>query len=190
MNDPREMLLIQESAQAKAAQFAPEYRDLAQTMAIIGDMGATCYDTSEFLHASFADAIFANAHAGLCAPRPADVEQGEMRQCYANALHLSLERGWLYCEGWAQSLMGLEHAWCIDDDGNVVDPTWDDTVGGAYIGVPMAASFALQLAYENDRYGVFTNDYRRGYRILRHGFVTEVDPTTGLRTAVGLGGTA
>jgi hypothetical protein len=48
------------------------------------------------------------------------------RQCFYNAWIMSLARDDLtYYEGFAYSgLITVHHAWCIDSDGLVVDPTW------------------------------------------------------------------
>ena len=34
----------------------------------------------------------------------------------------------------------LPHAWIVRADGTVLDPTWDDAPGRAYIGIPLANS--------------------------------------------------
>ncbi|MFT9789146.1 hypothetical protein ACMZ5E_23350 [Streptomyces rhizosphaericola] len=31
--------------------------------------------------------------------------------------------------------MGFAHAWCADSEGRVVDPTWSDLGGSAYLGI-------------------------------------------------------
>lgn len=65
------------------------------------------------------------------------------RQCYANAFAMASVRADLvYAEGYAVcdvgdgALLHFQHAWCVDPDGVVVDPTWD-TPGEAYLGLPL-----------------------------------------------------
>ncbi|MGW1180086.1 hypothetical protein [Streptomyces drozdowiczii] len=64
------------------------------------------------------------------------------RQCFANAFALATVRSELvYAEGYAvyavgDTLLPLQHAWCVAPDGSVVDPTWE-TPGAAYLGLPI-----------------------------------------------------
>lgn len=57
-------------------------------------------------------------------------------QCYQNAYRLMDNRSMTYCEGYA-AIKGLgipiAHAWVVDSDGFVIDPTWKD--GTEYFGV-------------------------------------------------------
>ena len=56
--------------------------------------------------------------------------------CFENSLELAVESGELaYVEGFALPPEGISeqptaHAWCVDSDGNVVDPTWHTRMGG------------------------------------------------------------
>ena len=117
-------------------------------------------------------------------PRPADVPKEEKQMCFGNALHLALKRNWLYVEGYAESVMPLQHAWCIDDEGRVVDPTWEDAEDRAYLGIPMDPQFVVRLVCEQNYYGVLGLDY---HMVIDHGFVTDVCERTGLTIAIDLG---
>jgi hypothetical protein len=59
--------------------------------------------------------------------------------CYRNAYQLAVDRRseYFYCEGVAAaSFHGfVDHAWCSDSDGHVIDTTWRD-LGECYFGVP------------------------------------------------------
>ncbi|MEY9839388.1 hypothetical protein [Streptacidiphilus sp. EB103A] len=48
----------------------------------------------------------------------------------------------VYAEGFAQTHPGLgiylPHAWIVRTDETVLDPTWDDAAGRAYLGLPIA----------------------------------------------------
>jgi len=76
---------------------------------------------------------------------PVHVARGEPRQCFYNAFVAMMDNdGLTYCEGFAcgDSEFAHLHAWCIDEDGVVVDPTWES--GVEYVGVPFSSSFVLK----------------------------------------------
>jgi hypothetical protein len=80
----------------------------------------------------------------------------EAGQCYRNAFHLTLsDPGKLtYCEGFAMSpgLIPLEHAWVVDHNGSVIDPTWDK--GCDYFGVAFDPYWLFDFTSETGHYGV------------------------------------
>jgi len=89
-------------------------------------------------------------------PLPDKYEPGEIKQCFRNAFLLSLGHMELtYVEGYAfcENLIPVHHAWCVDPDGNVVDPTWRDT-GIEYIGVPFSQKYAMSLIQKKGCYGI------------------------------------
>ncbi|GAA2672702.1 hypothetical protein GCM10010400_38450 [Streptomyces aculeolatus] len=75
--------------------------------------------------------------------RPAEVRKLPDRECYDNAARTARahrDRGLIYAEGFATTHgFPLPHAWCVDPDGGVVDPTWDQPdPTTAYLGVALA----------------------------------------------------
>ena len=51
--------------------------------------------------------------------------RGVPNACCWTAYHLAARRKNLrYSEGFAVALTPVEHAWCIDQEGRVIDPTW------------------------------------------------------------------
>ncbi|MBO2462667.1 hypothetical protein [Actinomadura violacea] len=69
--------------------------------------------------------------------------RGRPGRCFDNAARLARLTGLRYTEAFTLpdvALVPLPHAWCITDDGTVVDPTWP-TPGLAYLSV------SLTLAY-------------------------------------------
>lgn len=94
-----------------------------------------------------------------------DVRRGRMKECFSNALDLAQRKGWTYVEGLAISgkllklNIPMEHAWCIDDKGQVVDNTWEDSTNSLYRGIPMDADTAMEFCVAKGTYGVFLNEY-------------------------------
>ena len=85
--------------------------------------------------------------------------RGEQGQCYMNATHLAIERpdltyveGKVACHG-----IGIDHAWCVDWDGFVVDPTIRDGHDGhisGYFGVPFKTAYLRKALIWNGYYGL------------------------------------
>jgi hypothetical protein len=85
--------------------------------------------------------------------------RGTPKECYSNAAHLAIWNSRLtYVEGLVHTIMPIEHAWCIDEDGTVVDPTLDLTgrVGEihAYWGVPFRTDYLKRALRANGVYGL------------------------------------
>ena len=64
-------------------------------------------------------------------PRPpsASTPAGEYMNCFHSAYTLASHQSFRYCEGWATTRtaptwLSRPHAWCVDDDGNVIDPAY------------------------------------------------------------------
>lgn len=102
------------------------------------------------------------AHGRFFTPaeRPDDVAPATPKMCFQNAFQLAMSRPDLtYVEGFALSVVPLHHAWCVTDDGVVVDPTWTGgnglDPGAAYYGVPLTRDALVREALRSGRYGVF-----------------------------------
>lgn len=94
------------------------------------------------------------------------------RLCYSNAARYALahrDEGFVYTEGFACTPVGpavyLPHAWVVRPDGTGLDPTWHDTPGRAYIGIPVA-DFRLWPVES----GGLLQDFPRHLPLLRDGF--------------------
>jgi hypothetical protein len=96
-------------------------------------------------------------------PHTFSLPRGEPKQCFMNATHLALELPHLtYVEG-KIAMMGIpiEHAWCIDEEGVVVDPTLAPGIKDGsydrisdYFGVPFRTDYLRKAIFRNKHYGL------------------------------------
>lgn len=86
--------------------------------------------------------ILERGHFWTARNLPENVRAGRLGECFRQARELALLRPecFTYVEGYAYSRIDLcvpvHHAWCVDEYGNVVDPTWSEPSGGVFAGVP------------------------------------------------------
>ena len=90
--------------------------------------------------------------------------RGTPKECYANATHLAIwNKKLTYCEGKVMTLIPIEHAWCIDENGVVVDPTLslDGRVGDIheYWGMPFRTDYLKKAVTVNKVYGLLDYFY-------------------------------
>jgi len=117
-------------------------------------------------------------HGRFWVPRPLPDRIARMTPnfCFDNAFKLASRRKNLrYCEGIAAGIIPMHHAWCVDEDNNVIDPTWASTetnVGDAYFGVTFHVTLVRQYR-SNDCTAVLNNWTSRFaiYRTPFHGIM-------------------
>lgn len=106
-----------------------------------------------------ADFYLLLGHAQPSRPLPDHIARGEMKQCYMNAGRLARDRPeFSYCEGYAKraGLFPLHHAWCLDADGVVLDPTWPYDPDNEYWGVSLDTAFMLKATTASGVWGVLS----------------------------------
>jgi len=117
-------------------------------------------DVRAWLQADIPERAFARAFGRFWEPRalPPEVRRRQRGACYRNALVLTTKRSSSrYVEGFAVSrtcpYIVIDHAWVVDLDGAVIDPTWADPktreVGLLYFGVPLPLSVLVNLGGRN-----------------------------------------
>ncbi|MGW7571915.1 hypothetical protein ACWGJV_37315 [Streptomyces tendae] len=95
--------------------------------------------TAGWKHRSVYDLVAVHGRWSTPAPLPAEVRPRPERHCFANAAATEREHPRLaYTEGFAvptDSPVPTAHAWCTDPAGRVIDPTWPELGGSAYLGI-------------------------------------------------------
>jgi hypothetical protein len=86
-------------------------------------------------------------------------KMGRVKQCYMNAYRLAdRDPSLTYVEGVAMNAsvpFPLEHAWVVNQQGQVIDPTWSD--GKAYFGVPFSNDYMHKVALRSGVYGIISH---------------------------------
>jgi len=100
-------------------------------------------------------------------PLPQGMRRGKDHECYKNAfLLMGMHPSLTYVEGVAVSTersVPTHHAWCVDEQGRVIDPTWPN--GRSYFGVPFTREYVLATYTAIGRLGVIRN-MEQGFPLL------------------------
>lgn len=104
---------------------------------------------------------------------PADVERGQLGECYKNATLLVVGRDDLtYAEGWAMKDPGglaVMHAWAVDKNDKVIDPTIPDPENWHYFGVRYNRERYLGQIIKAKFYGVLGSHDKNVPAVIRTG---------------------
>lgn len=103
-------------------------------------------------------------HGRIWRSQPYSGFRGKMKACFKNATHLVYDDdgyadgGFTYVEGFAIGLavISVQHAWCIDREGGVVDMTWDEPENAIYCGIPFKRKYLVEVTLKH-RYGLLGN---------------------------------
>jgi hypothetical protein len=89
--------------------------------------------------------------------------RAEPKNCYGNATHAAIDDERLtYVEGYACVYgVPIEHAWLVDADGFVIDPTLTNDTGRVleYFGVPFITEYVRKAVILNQLYGLLDYFY-------------------------------
>lgn len=84
------------------------------------------------------------------------LRRGPLKQCFNNAFRMAKAKKWKYAEGWATNIIPVQHAWCVDDEGNIVETTWAED-GLSYFGVEIPLGIVAAVARSTGCIGVFAS---------------------------------
>ncbi|MFD7551467.1 hypothetical protein [Streptomyces sp. NPDC059816] len=104
------------------------------------------HGVAEWEHRSVYELVARQGRWFTPAALPAQIQPLPERQCFANAAATEREHPHLhlaYTEGFALAAdcpVPTAHAWCTDASGHVVDPTWSELGGSAYLGIVLPST--------------------------------------------------
>lgn len=105
------------------------------------------------------------------APLPEKVPRGMPQDCYGDAGRRALySRNYTYVEGLAMptELDGflIEHAWCIDPAGNVIDAVWSEPERCQYMGVKFDQHVLRHWTSKTDHWGLMRGRVRLNVELI------------------------
>lgn len=99
---------------------------------------------------------------GLAGLLPKGMTRGQMGRCFDNCAIRALRSGLTYCEGFAipkdVPIMPIYHGWLIDENGTIIDPTWQGGID--YYGIEFDLAFVIAFMQETEYCGILGNRFR------------------------------
>ncbi len=113
--------------------------------------------SGKFKYSCFEDFILRNGKEFKVSKEK--IKLGKIRECFRNAFYLADNGGkYVYVEGYATTKgnpLPVLHAWCINQDSEVVDPTWED--GDEYFGTSFDLNYVRKVILKRKKFGVLDN---------------------------------
>lgn len=108
-------------------------------------------------------------------PLPKNIDPGLPKSCYYNCFEILRKNlDLIYCEGYAlneELPLPLAHAWLVNNHGEVIDPTWNES-STVYLGIPFDTKWFISLLRSRnseDCLAVFEGNYLEQYSLLKQG---------------------
>jgi hypothetical protein len=80
--------------------------------------------TEGFHYSGPCDFLIQHARFWTVQSYPSNLRPMVPQQCFDNAYRMARKYGWRYVEGYALGILPVHHAWVVDHDDRVIDPTW------------------------------------------------------------------
>lgn len=126
--------------------------------------------THGYHYSSIEDFVLQEGRSFEPKPLPKHIQKMQMKMCFMNAFQLATTyNNYKYVEGYASGIIPVQHAWCVDDDGNVVDPTWVYDPEDSYYGVEFNTNFLIRRVIQKGSYGLI-DDWENGWPLLKTKF--------------------
>ncbi|MEG4007674.1 hypothetical protein QUA41_17440 [Microcoleus sp. Pol11C1] len=159
-----------------------ETTDIEEFKAYLQDLAAVMKNVpgrTDWKYRSFEELALECGRVMEPKPLPKTIKPGQPRLCYANCQQLALKnRNLTYVEGYAMAQgvsIPLHHAWLLDANGYVIDPTWE-TPGCCYLGIPLATSWVKSIWNSRKQQGrpdelsILQGNYLEDFSIFKQGF--------------------
>jgi hypothetical protein len=115
--------------------------------------------------------ILEHGRAWEPAPLPPTIPMRAPQECFRNSAHLAATHPELrYVQGYglpARGILPVPHAWVVDDQGRVIDTTWEDGETAAYYGMVVPIASVHQMLLVADQYDFFGSDWLAGHPIRK-----------------------
>lgn len=96
-------------------------------------------------------------------------KHGPMKECFSNSQALALFKGrgqYIYCEGYAISLIPVLHAWVVRrEDGALIETTWPE-VGREYFGIMFDEDYLTDRVLATESYHSLIDDWHNDWPLL------------------------
>ena len=119
----------------------------------------------QFKYCCIEDFVLQHGREWKAQPLPQGIPKGPQKECFRNAILLAWDRGYTYAEGYILFHIPILHAWCIDEDGMVIDNTLDSPETHPYFGVAFDTDWASKETLKRGKAGLL-DDYDRRFPIL------------------------
>lgn len=142
---------------------------LAAEVAMIATLKRTPH-ANGYLNSS--DLILKHGRAWTPRKLPKGLKSGAPKMCFANAQKLSYQKNLIYCEGYAVGVIPVLHGWCVDESGNVIDPTWTGKgqrpeIGTEYFGVAITKGYVVHRLLQTRMHHALTDDYMNDWPLFK-----------------------
>jgi hypothetical protein len=159
-----------------------ETTDIEQFTGYLQDLAAVMKNVpgrTDWKYRGFEELVLECGRVMKPKPLPKNVKRGQPRLCYANCQRLVLKnRSLTYVEGYAMAAgvsIPLQHAWLLDANGYVIDPTWE-TPGCCYLGIAFRTAWIKSIwnsrkqKGRTDELSILQGNHLEDFSIFKQGF--------------------